>query len=373
MQGRRTVSRRAAIVLLSLVLATLFQAAPAGATHRARLTQTRRELRAARARLASLVRDDREILAVIGSMSRQLRSTQSSLTSARSHLAAINARITSQEARLVELRRLERSRADAVSRRARELYIIGPGIPMESFLDARDYTEFIDRTATLGYVMSYDKIVIEDLQRVQDTTRKIRAALQVQKRSAVEVRNDIAEREEIQSELLDTRLVARRQLNSRIDAYRSEIRSLEAEQQRIIDLIRSRTGGSVSTGPISRRGFAWPIRGRVTSPYGPRWGGFHTGVDIDCETGDPIGASKAGRVIAAEWGGGYGKMVIIDHGNGVTTLYAHNSVLYVSQGDSVRQRERISACGETGHAYGDHLHFEVRVNGQHQNPRNFLP
>jgi murein DD-endopeptidase MepM/ murein hydrolase activator NlpD len=160
-------------------------------------------------------------------------------------------------------------------------------------------------------------------------------------------------------------------LSAQIDRFQSEVRALEREQARIIELIRARSSRSV--GRISRRGFVWPFRGRITSPYGPRWGGFHTGIDIDCETGQRIIASKGGRVIAAEYGGGYGRMVIIDHGNGVSTLYAHNSRLYVSQGQRVDRAQRIAACGETGHAYGDHLHFEVRINGDHTNPRPFLP
>jgi murein DD-endopeptidase MepM/ murein hydrolase activator NlpD len=96
-------------------------------------------------------------------------------------------------------------------------------------------------------------------------------------------------------------------------------------------------------------------------------------MDIDCRTGDPIAASKDGRVIAAEWGGGYGNMVIVDHGGGFTTLYAHLSRMYASDGSIVDAHEVIGACGATGHATGDHLHFEVRINGHHVNPRPYLP
>ncbi|MGH2727179.1 MAG: M23 family metallopeptidase, partial [Actinomycetota bacterium] len=172
-------------------------------------------------------------------------------------------------------------------------------------------------------------------------------------------------------EILAVKQEAEGDLGNQISAYQREVAALEREQARILAIIRSRQ--SHSTGPISKKGFIWPFRGPITSDYGPRWGGFHTGIDINCETGDRIVAAKAGKVIAAEWGGGYGRMVIIDHGNGVSTLYAHNSALYVSEGRTVARGTRISACGETGNATGDHLHFEVRINGDHTDPKSFLP
>jgi murein DD-endopeptidase MepM/ murein hydrolase activator NlpD len=120
-------------------------------------------------------------------------------------------------------------------------------------------------------------------------------------------------------------------------------------------------------------GFAWPINGAVTSGFGPRWGGTHSGIDIDCVTGDAIRASKSGSVVSATYDGGYGYHVVIDHGGGFASLYAHASELNVSGGQSVSQGDTIAACGSTGQSTGDHLHFEVRVNGAPQDPMGYLP
>ena len=118
----------------------------------------------------------------------------------------------------------------------------------------------------------------------------------------------------------------------------------------------------------------WPtVSHRINSPYGPRWGGFHTGIDIWCPEGNPDFASKDGTVIAAEWGGGYGNMTIIDHGSGYSTLYAHQSRMYVHQGQVVHRGQQIGACGATGNATGAHLHFEIRINGHAVNPAPYLP
>lgn len=96
-------------------------------------------------------------------------------------------------------------------------------------------------------------------------------------------------------------------------------------------------------------------------------------MDIDCVTGNPIRASKAGTVVSASYdSSGYGYHVIIDHGGGLASLYAHASELYVS-GGSVTQGQTIAACGSTGASTGDHLHFEIRVNGSPQDPLAYLP
>ncbi len=101
---------------------------------------------------------------------------------------------------------------------------------------------------------------------------------------------------------------------------------------------------------------------------------MHEGIDIDGYSGQPIVASKSGRVISAgDAGDGYGTKVVIDHGGGYTTLYAHQSRLGVSTGASVSQGQVIGYVGCTGSCTGDHLHFEVRINGSPQNPLSYLP
>jgi len=128
----------------------------------------------------------------------------------------------------------------------------------------------------------------------------------------------------------------------------------------------SRGSGSVS-------GLQWPLSGRITSYYGYRSGGFHSGIDIDGVTGQPYYAASAGKVVLAGYAGGYGYCIIIDHGNGVATRYAHSSKLLVGVGDQVSKGQNIGLVGSTGKSTGSHLHFEVIVNGSTVNPLNYLP
>ena len=168
---------------------------------------------------------------------------------------------------------------------------------------------------------------------------------------------------------------ARDDVQSRIGDLEEEIRLLDAEDAQIRRIIMSSASASASGVPSgsSATGYAWPLNGRTTSEFGPRWGRMHKGLDIAAPMGTPIKASKSGTVIHAGWQGGYGNLTIIDHGGGYATAYGHQSRLGAQRGATVKQGEVIGYVGSTGHSTGPHCHFEVRVNGVQQNPRRYLP
>lgn len=117
---------------------------------------------------------------------------------------------------------------------------------------------------------------------------------------------------------------------------------------------------------------SWPVQGRVTSHFGPRWGRMHNGTDIAAPTGTPVHAAASGKVTYSDWAGTYGQLIVIDHGNGLETRYAHNSQLLVRVGDQVQRGQRIALVGSTGQSTGPHLHFEVHVDGEAQDPIRWL-
>lgn len=121
------------------------------------------------------------------------------------------------------------------------------------------------------------------------------------------------------------------------------------------------------------RGGSFPVSGQLSSNYGSRWGTKHKGIDIAASTGTNVYAFMAGTVVSAGWDdGGYGNLVIIDHGNGLQSYYAHNSKILVKEGQSISKGQHIAEVGSTGNSTGPHSHFEVRKNGVAVNPNDYL-
>ncbi len=118
--------------------------------------------------------------------------------------------------------------------------------------------------------------------------------------------------------------------------------------------------------------FIRPVEGRVTSPFGPRWGSHHDGIDYAASVGTPVKAAGGGRVVHVGYSGGYGRTVIIEHQEGMRTLYAHLNSYDVRVGERVNRGQTIARTGNSGRSTGPHLHFEVRVNGRPVNPENYL-
>lgn len=168
-------------------------------------------------------------------------------------------------------------------------------------------------------------------------------------------------------------------LQRHIDELQKEFEALAAEQARLETVIRERLAaarskaGRVVRGAVSLSGFMWPVHGRLTSRYGPRWGRMHTGIDVAAPGGTSIAAAKAGTVLYTGWMGGYGNLVVLDHGDDVVTLYAHQSRIAVGEGQALTQGQVLGYVGSTGHSTGNHLHFEIRVDASPRDPLPYLP
>ncbi len=175
------------------------------------------------------------------------------------------------------------------------------------------------------------------------------------------------------------------QLNKDSKAYKDQIAQIEADMAEIEELFREQSNSGSGSAELTPGEWAWPVPMAgtyISSPYGYRYHPItgvykmHTGIDISGGgiNGHRIVASKAGTVTYTNWGygGGYGNYVIVSHGGGYSTLYAHCSSLAVSTGQYVTKGETIAYVGSTGASTGPHLHFEVRINGNHTNPSNYV-
>lgn len=259
------------------------------------------------------------------------------------------------------------------------LYKAGPSGQLEPLLGSRTLTELADG-------LEYSTAVTQDQTRIMIDARRLEAELNEQTADLEAKLQEILvvkKEQEAQAQHLRELRAAQRlklaDLRKRIRSERAEADALVNESAAIAAQLAQAAPEPAAAAPVvvpptgvGSSGFAWPISGAVTSGYGPRWGRMHEGIDIDCVTGAPIRASKAGTIVSSTYDDGYGNHVVIDHGGGLASLYAHMSELYVS-GGSVSQGEAVGACGSTGASTGDHLHFEIRVNGSPQDPMGFLP
>ena len=354
----------------------------------------RDEARAKQARVAAeldhLRASDSQLEAAVGVMSGQLKAQEASASAAAQAadaamvaVAGAQARLTATEKRMGELRR-------AVVGRAVSAYVRPQDPQLTEVMQAKDLGEASRRSTLLSQVNNNDRSVMDQLRSAGQDLDEQRALLEKARKLAEERRRTE------QTRLTDLRRTQQEQLRlasalqGRISEYQSEADQVAAHEAGLSTLIRSKEqlaaqaaaapagGGRPAADPgtdgrVSGMGLIWPLRGPVTSPYGNRWGRLHAGIDISAGMGTPIRAAKAGRVIFAGSMSGYGNTVIIDHGGGFTTLYAHQSRLGTGDGASVSQGQVIGFVGSTGHSTGPHLHFETRVNGSAQNPMRYLP
>ena len=246
------------------------------------------------------------------------------------------------------------------------------------------------RQAFLGLVRASTTSVVEGLRGTREDQETATRELEAARRTAAQRAEVEASRTQSLVATQATQQATHNELQARIEHLQEESDALAAQEAQLQNLIRSRSaavaapaaaaaassrvesGATVASGSPSSAGLIWPIDGPVTSEFGPRWGRLHAGLDIAVPTGTPIGAARGGVVTFSGTQGGYGNFVVVDHGNGMATAYAHQSRIAASEGQTLAQGEILGYVGSTGNSTGAHLHFEVRVDGVARNPRAYL-
>ena len=303
-------------------------------------------------------------------------------------VADFGQRIRRLDVELAGTRLEQRLTVDLVKERAAELYMSAALGAEASFLASGDFNTASIRVQYMRNLLAETQVLLSSLEVLerQEQTRQDRlraeqaqeavllAELEADQAKAEEQRSAVAGlRRELSQELaLQVALLA--QVNEEITDHEGQVAALEAESE---ELEREILRRQIREGRAPGR-LAWPVSGVLTSPFGmrihPVLGGrrMHNGIDIGLPTGSPIYASANGRVILAERRGGYGRMVVLDHGGGLSTLYAHQSSMAVSVGDQVLAGDVIGYIGCSGYCTGPHLHFEVREVGAPVDPMKYL-
>jgi len=316
----------------------------------------------------------------------RLSALRTDLALRRTRIKALNALVDTQTRRAAFLHREYVLDAERLDQRLIGLYEDPTPGTMQLVLQAKSFQDVLDELDYLGRVAQQDKqialTVASAKQRVVAARKRTREARRRVRNEANLIDARLQQVAIIHNELLtsETKLanakagkslaltLARAQEESAV----KESQAIQAASAAIEAKLRAADGTTTAASP-SEAGLIWPVEGPITSPFGPRWGGFHPGIDIGVSTGTPIHAAAAGTVVYCGWESGYGNLVVIDHHNGLATAYGHQSRIAVSCNEEVAQGQVIGYSGCTGFCTGPHLHFEVRVNGTPVDPIGYLP
>ena len=320
----------------------------------------------------------------------------------RSQEAAVKVRLDAKQAELdraqaqldVAKTRLAKMRAHLkralVSLRDRLVAIYETGTPdvLSVIVGSDGYDDLIDRTEYLNRIRGNDEAIVGRVRELRDQVRRTVMRLRSAKDQIEAARDAIAAEEQAlanarsavqgrQADLVATR-AARVAALKKIEATEEDLDGDVADiQAELAVQLGEMASSPLPAGPI-RYGsgqFIWPVDGPVVSGFGMRWGRMHEGIDIAVPAGTPIRAAADGTVVLMQSeaeSGGYGNFTCLDHGGGLQTCYAHQSAFAVSSGQSVHQGDVIGYVGCTGHCFGDHLHFEVRIGGAPTDPLGYL-
>jgi murein DD-endopeptidase MepM/ murein hydrolase activator NlpD len=391
--------KRRLACILALVL--LVAAAPAAGALSDRkqgvddqLSDVQSKLEEARAREASLSAEIasvsqriKSLEAEVGDVSIRLAVLEEDLELHQRKLDAITELFNIQSERLAFLRRQYASSVKRLSDRLVAVYENGEPSTLDVLIDTHSFAEVLDQLDYVESIAEQDRSIVQHVTGARDHMRELKRRTGKTKKRVAAVTQVVRIRTD-QTRSLKNSLVSQQNslsaarsskreslADAHADAaqFASEAAALQAQSANLAAQIRASSAPVYSTSDStpSASGFIWPVNGPVVSPFGWRWGRMHEGIDIAVGYGTPIVAAASGNVIYAGWMGGYGNLIIIDHGGGVATAYGHQSSFAVG-GGPVSQGQVIGYVGCTGHCFGPHVHFEVRINGSPVDPLGYL-
>ncbi len=244
-------------------------------------------------------------------------------------------------------------------------------------ISSKDLSQFLDRRRQLSLIYQSDRTLLATLKQSNDQVNNQAQKIINTQNQIILLNQELAQ----QKQNFEAQASAQAQVVTRLKSDRSALEAAEerlaqdSAQIRNIILAKTFTPDSIIPGTGQ---MMYPIIAPITSPFGYRrhpilgYQKFHAGMDFGADYGTVIYAADSGNVVFASWYGGYGNAVIIEHGNGISTLYAHASEVYVTEGQAIQKGQPIARVGSTGFSTGPHLHFEVRVNGEPVDPAQFL-
>lgn len=248
---------------------------------------------------------------------------------------------------------------------------------IDLIFSSKNLSELLINIETINEITEHDMKIIDEMTRLKTEVEEKKAEIEEQKKEQEEARSIATDKQSQLSIKIKEKENLAKAIEKDIQKYTQVYEEARRQEESLKGSLKYSSSSSEYLG--SGR-FCWPAPSytRISSPYGYRnhpifkTNKFHSGVDLAAPGGSNILAAETGKVISAGWNGGYGNCLVVDHGGGISTLYAHASKLCVSKGDYVTKGQVIAKVGTTGNSTGNHLHFEVLINGKTTNPMNYI-
>ncbi len=349
---------------------------------KAKLAEISRKMSSIKANISKTKKEEKYAYQRLIETSRKLDITERTIRENEIKIKNLQNNIDSLSRDIAQKKVQLRQRQQKLEERLLEFYKQGGrGGFLAVFLGVSDAFSLLSRSYYMKQVLQEDKALFEEIKREKTLLETQRTLLERKKYESFLLKQQQEENRRLLRQERDQRASLLREIESKRIEYERALEELERNsreiEQMLLALEKTAEGQKRLATPW-KGGFIHPLRGELSSRFGmrthPIYGirKMHTGIDISAPQGTPIRASAGGTVVYADWWGGYGKVVIIDHGGGISTLYGHCSSLYVKTGQNVSQGQVIAAVGSTGLSTGPHLHFEVRKNGKPVDPLNYL-
>lgn len=345
---------------------------------RQQLEAISRNINAAQDKVSGAKKQENSIMGQIQSLEKDISYTENQITATEDRITFLQESIIATEADIEETEQNLKEKSDLLSDRLVVLHEQGEVSYLEVLLSAADFKDFLTRYEMVNSIIEQDVDLIASIHQEKQDLEMKKSDLEVKKK---ELENALKQQEAMR-EQLDGQKQEKKQILGSVQqeraAYEKALAELEENSRQLEALIRQLQGGS--TEALGTGVYTWPTPGytNITSAYGMRFHPIlkqrkmHTGVDIGAPMSATIVAADSGKIIHAGWMGGYGQVLVVDHGNGISTLYAHQSAFLVGNGETVSKGQAIGKVGSTGWSTGPHLHFEVRINGSYTDPMPYI-